>query len=438
MKKTRDLVTVTVAATVLLLGGLASPGLAGTPHANGGAGNGNGNAKHEPAPGAHQHEPIDLVVRLTDSTTVTPHELERQHPIRYVKTLLASRRIHVFEATDPRSASNPGAMNKLARAVARSKAVAYAEPDAETMLVDDRYHSWPNGTPRDAGPAAREFRTQALTQRLQLSAAHRRSQGAGTVVAVLDTGASGHPELSGRLLPGYDFVDDDADPTEVPTGGDGNANGIVDEAYGHGTFVAGLVALVAPRAKILPMRVLDADGKGSVFLVTQAILEAVDGGAHVINISLGTGEKVKSRMLDEVISYAQSRGTHVVAAAGNGNTHEAHYPAQNAGVLAVTSTDMSADRVSDFANFGDWVDVAAPADRVLGPLPDGRYAWWAGTSMAAPQVSAQVALIIAAGERNPDDRVKAVVDTTRSVSGKKVAHGRVDIVRSLGMKGSDD
>src|SRR6185295_16802740 len=112
--------------------------------------------------------------------------------------------------------------------------------------------------------------------------------------ALLDTGVdTNHPALAGHLLPGRDFVDDDADPSEV---GDQQTG-----PYGHGTHVAGLVALVAPEAKIIPIRVLDERGVGNIWVLAEALAYAVDpdgdpataDGADVINLSLTTPRETK-------------------------------------------------------------------------------------------------------------------------------------------------
>ena len=137
-------------------------------------------------------------------------------------------------------------------------------------------------------------------------------------------------------------------------------------------------------------------------------------------------------MLNQALDYAADRGVHVVAAAGNDDTDEKQYPASEGDVLSVSSTTLKHRRISAFANWGKWVDVAAPADRLVGPVPGGRYARWAGTSMAAPQVSGQLALLIAAGAESADDREKAVNDTTREVTGKKIGKGLIDVLSSLG------
>lgn len=376
---------------------------------------------------------LDLVVRFRKKSRYGPRELMRDYPVTTVRRLLPSRGIFLFEPNDRAVARDRRRLKELARRISGHDGVRYAEADHEASLADDRYHSWPNGNPRDAGRDRRKFRTQPLAKRLQLGRVHRSADGAGTLVAVLDTGvARQHPALSGRLARGYDFVADDNDPAEVRGRRDDNGNGIVDEAYGHGTFVAGLVALVAPKARILPMRVLNSDGAGTVFLVGQAVLEAVDAGADVINISLGADEKVKSKFLDHAIGYAIERGVQVVAAAGNEGTEEPRYPATTPDVISVSSTVLDDDRLSDFANWGEWVDVAAPADRVLGPVPGGRYARWAGTSMAAPQVSGQIALLKSLGEKRADRQLEAIEKSARKVKDREIHHGAIDILASLG------
>ena len=125
--------------------------------------------------------------------------------------------------------------------------------------------------------------------RINLPAAQAISKGAGVKVAVLDTGIDKtHPLFAGKLLPGRDFVDNDNDPSEVGTSGVG--------AYGHGTHVAGIVLMVAPDAKIIPIRVLDQNGVGNVWTLSKALNyaanpdgnPATDDGANIINLSLGT------------------------------------------------------------------------------------------------------------------------------------------------------
>lgn len=400
------------------------------------AGSSFGSSDHDARPSADvrtDESRVELVVRFKNKQVYGPQQLVRDYPVVLTERLLASRGIFLFRPSDANVASDAKKTRHLAEEIAESPHVRYAEGDSAVALSDHRYHSWPKGKPRDLGRQRSRFRQQPLVSKLRLARVRRVSQGAGVVVAVLDTGvARRHRELRSRLWSGYDYVADDGDPSEVRSGLDTNANGHVDEAYGHGTFVSGIVALIAPRARILPMRVLDSDGSGSVFLVARAIVEAVNRGADVINISLGTPDEVESRLLDQALDYAHDHDVHVVAAAGNANTDDEQYPATQKRVLSVSSTQLDRPEISDFANWGKWVDLAAPADRLRGPIPGGRYARWAGTSMAAPQVSAQLALVMALGEQDFDRQRDAIEKTALDVHGKKVKHGAVDILTSLG------
>ncbi|MGH2543854.1 MAG: S8 family serine peptidase, partial [Ardenticatenaceae bacterium] len=265
----------------------------------------------------------------------------------------------------------------------------------------------PEGDPSDiwgwGGQDPIPFVEQYANEMINLSCAHSRSQGRRALVAVLDTGVQlDHPELESRLVAGYDFVDDDALPAEegIPA---------LDNAVGHGTHVAGIVHLVAPQARILPVRVLDTDGRGSAFMLAKAILYARDRDADIINLSLGMA--AESELLDEVIEgdddgddgdgINDPRGdddnTIYVAAAGNLNSSLAQYPAAQEGVIAVTAVG-SDDVKADFANFGEWIDIAAPGVSIYSTFPpidgsDYGYASWSGTSMATPFVAGQAALL---------------------------------------------
>jgi thermitase len=124
--------------------------------------------------------------------------------------------------------------------------------------------------------------TQWCPNLLRLDQAHAISRGAGVTVAVLDTGIDfDHPALAGRVLAGYDFLDRDADASEAEAPSSG-------KAFGHGTHVAGLIALVAPEARILPVRVLDPQGVGNVWRIAEGVVYAQQQGASVINLSLST------------------------------------------------------------------------------------------------------------------------------------------------------
>ena len=144
------------------------------------------------------------------------------------------------------------------------------------------------------------------------------------------------------------------------------ADGRVDELYGHGTHVAGILHLVAPDARLLPLRVLNSDGRGNNFRTASAIVYAAHRGADAINLSLGTSEQ--SMLLREAVNEAAQLGVVIVAAAGNLNTDAKQYPAAEACAIAVTSVNAQ-ERKSSFANYGDWIGVAAPGENIYQRVP---------------------------------------------------------------------
>ena len=309
--------------------------------------------------------------------------------------------------------------------------VLIAEPNVVHQSPEARKnHAWAIGTES-------EYKAQWAPAAMRLAEAQALSNGAGVRVAVLDTGVDRkHPALKGKLTKGYDFVDGDTDPSE-----EGSK---ADAAFGHGTHVAGLVALVAPGAKIMPLRVLDPAGKGDAWVIAQAILYAVDpdgdpatnDGAKVVNLSLGSTSRTE--MLDAVAKLSACsipavdtptedysdpgyngdkarcqafNGTVIVAAAGNdGSKKVKEYPAAEGayGLFAVTASTENRTLAS-FANYGSWVDVAAPGEGITSSVPAGGYGVWSGTSMAAPLAAGTAALV-----RSLKPKMKAV-DVARRV-----------------------
>jgi subtilisin family serine protease len=249
----------------------------------------------------------------------------------------------------------------------------------------DRIYGWGG---QDAAP----LHSQDANETMNLETAHSFGQGEGTIVAVLDTGAQlNHPELADHLdMLGFDFVDNDPLPEDEANGLDDDGDGRVDEMVGHGTHVAGIVHLVAPEARIMPVRVLNSDGRGNDFRTANAILYAAYTGADAINLSLGTAHP--SALLRDAIKEAASQGAVVVAAAGNLNSMVKQYPAADACAIAVTSVNAK-NRKSSFANYGDWISVAAPGENIYSTFPVSGYAWSSGTSVSTPFVTGQAALL---------------------------------------------
>lgn len=232
------------------------------------------------------------------------------------------------------------------------------------------------------------------------------SQGAGVVVAVIDTGLdAAHPDLAGRVLAEIDLL-----PEVTPA----------PEQNGHGTRVASLIAGslngagmagVAPQATILPISALDPAGYGDSSTVARAIIAAADAGARVINLSLGGPDR--DPVLDEACAYAFSKGAIVVAAGGNSylNGNQVQYPAASPNVLAVASVDRNGTP-SGFSNTGPHIDIAAPGEGILAALPGGGYDEESGTSFAAPHVAAAVALVLAANPALTSAEAASVVQMT--------------------------
>ncbi|HZB08940.1 MAG TPA: S8 family serine peptidase [Rubrobacter sp.] len=293
----------------------------------------------------------------------------------------------------------------------------------------------------DVAPTSQEYATQALG----LVSAHAISRGERTKVAVLDTGAQlDHPALRDNFngAGSYDFVEGDKDPSDRPVGRDADCDGDKDEMVGHGTHVAGIVDITAPAAKIMPLRVLDTEGYGNVFTIAKAVYYAAHNRADVINLSLGSPSR--SKLLREVIKDATTNGVLVAAAAGNSNSSVAHYPAAGDGVtasadglVAVTSVNMY-DQKSDFANYGKWVDIAAPGESIRSAFPVSKYAYWSGTSMSTPFVSGQAALIHSVyGSLDPAGVEEKIRSSARSllatdpVYAAMLGAGHADVCNSL-------
>lgn len=236
----------------------------------------------------------------------------------------------------------------------------------------------------------------ALWTKINLQAAQALAPnlGAGVTVAVIDTGLDlKHSAFQGALSDPStwrDFYAGDAVPQDEGTLGTGG--------FGHGTNIAGIVLQIAPKAKIMPLRVLGPDGSGDVATIAQAILWAADKGANVINLSLGSSEN--SKVVQDAINKVVARNVMVVSSAGNANSDKITYPAALASdggaddfLLSVGSVDLN-DRKSGFSNYSDKLEVVGPGENVYAPAPGELMAAWSGTSMAAPMASGALALAL--------------------------------------------
>lgn len=293
----------------------------------------------------------------------------------------------------------------------------------------------PRGSRAWGGPDPTPYHNQYAGAMLGLAEAHAITKGAGVVVAILDTGVQlDHPALSAAWTTArYDFVNNDPTPEDTANGIDDDGDTLIDETVGHGTHIAGIVLYVAPEAKIMPVRVLDSDGSGDDVMIAKGIDYAVNNGANVINLSLGTSDK--SDVLDDAIHRATANGVFVVSAAGNENTQTIQFPAAANCSVGITSVGPS-DVKSSFSNYGSWVDLSSPGESIYSALIPSGYGWWSGTSMATPFVAGQAALLKAIRPSLTAYDIAALMrDTAKDIrdqnDGTDLGRGRIQIGASV-------
>ncbi len=326
--------------------------------------------------------------------------------------------------------------------------------------------SIPSGSPKDW------YKQQPSFHLVRSSQAKAHSTGRGVIIADINSGVDyGHPALVGHLTNGYDFVtgrptdvntllhddqssagflDDDQssagflDDDQSSAGFlDGNGIRLLDDqssagfldngtgAKSHGTFVAGILAAVAPEATIMPLRAFDDAGNTDLFTLAKAIRYAKDRGASVINMSFGT--LTDSKVLKEAIDYARAANVVLVASAGNNNTAAVQYPAAYSGVIAVAATDMN-DRKASFSNFGSYIFVDAPGVHIMSSVPGGKYGIANGTSFSAPIVAGMAALIRAkqtTGISTIIGSSTVSIDWRNPGYWSKLGKGRVDLLKAV-------
>jgi serine protease len=310
-----------------------------------------------------------------------------------------------------------------AQQLRQDRRVRFAEPNGRVTsfaLATDPYFSPYQWNLSDTGYGIR------------VPSAWDRTMGAGVTVAVVDTGIAYEeyggfkpaPELmSTSFAGGWDFINNDAHP---------------NDDNGHGSHVAGIIASgtnngfgcagIAPEARLMPIKVLNADGTGPTSLLAEGIRYAADHGAQVINVSLGTAQS--SEALREAVLYARGKGCVIVAAAGNDGGSSPVYPAAYAGVINVGASRFDGQRTF-YSNFGPTLSVVAPGgdpkvdqnndgfnDGILQQTfskdhPDqfGFY-FKAGTSQAAPHVTGVAALVLSAQPGLTPDRVQEAIERT--------------------------
>lgn len=254
-------------------------------------------------------------------------------------------------------------------------------------------------------------------------------------VAILDTGIDqAHPDLSSKIGLQQNFTD----------------SSTIDDLYGHGTHVSGIVAAltnngtgvagVCPDCRLLNGKVLNDSGSGAYSWVSNGIIWATNSGAKVINMSLGGS--VKSFTLENAVNYAWNHGVVVVAAAGNSANPSKTYPGAYKNAIAVASTN-NLDQKSYFSSYGaNWVDVAAPGENIFSTFPTHPYKinkslgydFGSGTSMATPMVSGTAALIWSTGYGTSVSSVRNRLESTADKipgTGSYWSAGRIDAAAAV-------
>ena len=305
------------------------------------------------------------------------------------------------------------------------------------------------------------YAAQPAAQIIRLGDAQRGFAVSGTgIVAVIDTGVdTTHPVLQPVLIPGYDFTRNQPGASEwldVPQLNGGTTNSSQDQnpvivqqssaaildqssaaildggpysAFGHGTMTCGLVHLVAPRAKLLPLKAFTSSGTGYLSNIVAALYYAVNHNANVVNMSFDVS--TPSAALNQAVSYANQKGVVLVAAAGNENTSAAVYPAALTGKVAGIASTSDWDTRSSFSNYGNTdVWIAAPGEYVISTFPGGTYGSASGTSFSSPLVAGTAALLLSAkpslNQSNAASALSHAIQLTPDLN-----HGRLDVYQAI-------
>ncbi|MES9874801.1 MAG: S8 family serine peptidase [Candidatus Sedimenticola sp. 6PFRAG7] len=265
------------------------------------------------------------------------------------------------------------------------------------------------------------FPYQWNMERIGMESAWDYNAGAGVTVAVIDTGVrESLLDLAGTLFTaGYDFVNSDLDP---------------NDDKGHGSHVAGTVAQttnnslgvtgIAYNATLMPVKVLNKRGTGTIDDIADGVYFATDNGADIINMSLGGPSYTET--LENAVNYAWNHGVVVICAAGNESSSEPAYPAAYENAVSVSATTYG-DSLASYSNYGDTIDIAAPGGDTGDNNGDGYddmilqntflrrnegYYFYAGTSMASPHVAAVAALVKSANPELSNIEIRGILEST--------------------------
>ena len=342
----------------------------------------------------------EIIIKFApDVTDAQKTEILKKYGLLKKKDSKKRGAFSVFKHGNPASILN---------SLKKEKGVIYAEQNAYAyafnFVPNDPYYSY-----------------QWHMTRIEMEKAWEITQGEGVVVAIIDTGVKQSLEdlANTNFTTGYDFVNNDNDPTD-DEGHGSHVCGTIAQSTNNGVGVTG----IAYKATIMPVKVLDQNGSGSYDDIADGIYYAVDNGADIINMSLGGSADLQ--VLKDAVDYAWNHGVVVVCAAGNENSSAPSYPAAYENSISVAAT-TSIDTRASYSNYGSTIDIAAPGgdtgdnngdgydDMILqntfGSSGEGYY-FYAGTSMASPHVAGVAALIKSVNPSLTNAEIRNILEST--------------------------
>ena len=204
-------------------------------------------------------------------------------------------------------------------------------------------------------------------------------------------------------------------------------DGQIPAEFGHGTMVAGVIHLVAPTAKLMPLKAFHADGTAQLSDILRAVYYAADHGAQIINMSFSLQQP--SEELKDAIQYAHNAGSICIAAAGNSGVSQLPNPANLDKVMGIASTSLQ-DTVSKFTNYGDGTFIGAPGENIITTYPGNNYAEVSGTSFSTPFVAGATALLYQLLSETGFDDMTNNLSHAAPVS-SLIGNGRLDVYQAL-------
>jgi subtilisin family serine protease len=256
------------------------------------------------------------------------------------------------------------------------------------------------------------------------------------LIAVIDTGIDlDHPDLKDKIIGGFNFIDRSAKP-EDDNGHGTHAAGIIAASTNNGIGLAG----ISWKSRIMPLKVLDAEQKGTVYNAVQAIGYAVDKGAKIVNMSFSFDKSVPcdDKVIKDAFGFANTRGVLLVIAAGNHEENQdsdVSCPASRDEAIAVGAVTIDED-LATTSNYGNLLDIVAPGQRIYSTVLTGTYDFKSGTSMAAPHVAGVAALIWSFKPSLKHTEVRDILQKTATNLGaagwdEKFGWGRVNARQAL-------